>query len=144
MSNLMDRRSTGWPLGSVRRYTSFVIHRTFALVALPIAAALASIGCGGGVSPVEQFARSQAAVRAAEEAGADRLDPQAQLYIKLAREQLEKGKQQMDVEAYEKADRLLRKAEADAELARHIAHLRTAEAEAEEAQQILKQIKPVN
>ena len=119
------------------------MHRFHALFFTGLTA-FAALGCGGGVSPVEQFGRSQAAVRAAEEAGADRLDPQAQLYLKLAREQLEKGKQQMDHEEYEKADRLLRKAEADAELARQIAHLRTAQGEADEANQVLSNLKPVN
>jgi hypothetical protein len=101
-------------------------------------------GCGGAPSPVEQFAKSQAAIRAAEEAGAERLDPQAQLHLKLAREQLEKGKALMDDDDNEKADRLLRKSESDAELAREIARREQAREEAEAAKKNLSTIKPVN
>ncbi|NUP07895.1 MAG: DUF4398 domain-containing protein [Polyangiaceae bacterium] len=100
--------------------------------------------CASFESPVDQYARSQAAVRGAEEAGADRLDPQSQLYLKLAREQLGKGKELMDQDENEKADRLLRRAEADAELAREIARLQAAKVEAEDAKKILAKLKPVN
>ena len=118
-----------------------MIHRylAIALASLPLV-----VGCASVPSPVDQFARTQAAVRAAEEAGADRLDPQSQLYLKLSREQLAKGKQMMDEEENEKAGRLLRRSEADAELARQIAHLKAAEAAADEAKRILAKLKPVN
>jgi hypothetical protein len=100
-------------------------------------------GCGSFPSPVDQLAASQAAIRAAEEAGADR-DPEAQLYLKLAKENLDKGKSRMDAEDNEIADRALRKAEADGELARGIARSRTAQADAEEAKKALGKIKPIN
>ena len=100
-------------------------------------------GCGSFPSPVDQLAASQAAVRAAEEAGADR-DPEAQLYLKLAKENLDKGKSRMDAEDNEIADRALRKAEADGELARGIARSRAAQADADEAKKALGKIKPIN
>ncbi len=90
------------------------------------------------------MARSQAAIRAAEESGADQLDPKAQLYLKLAREQLAKGKELMDVDENDRADRVLRKAEADAELARGIAHVQKARAGQAAAAEDLSKIKPVN
>jgi len=101
-------------------------------------------GCASFESPVDQLARTQAAVRAAEESGADKLDPQSQLYLKLAREQLDKGKGLMNEGENEKADRLLRRSEADAELAREIAHLQAAQAGAEDARKMLSKLKPVN
>src|SRR5262245_45270215 len=101
-------------------------------------------GCASFDKPVDQLAKTQAAVRAAEEAGADKLDPQSQLHLKLAREQLEKGKGLMDEDEHEKADRLLRRSEADAELAREIAHRTTAQQNADDAKKILKKLKPVN
>jgi hypothetical protein len=104
--------------------------------------ALALPGCGGAPSPVDQLAASQAAVRAAEEAGGDK-DPEALLYLKLARESLEKAKANMEQENNEIALRLLKKAEADADLARGIARKLTAEAEAEEAKKMLAKLKPV-
>lgn len=99
--------------------------------------------CAGHPAPVDRLAAAQAAVRAAEEAGAERVDPQAQLYLKLAREGLEKGKGQFDAEDNERADRSLRKAEADAELARELARRQNARAEAEEAKKVLEKLKPV-
>lgn len=100
-------------------------------------------GCASMPSPVEQLAASQAAVRAAEEAGADKLDPQAQLYLKLARENLDKGKSLMDAEDFERADRSLRKSEADAELARGLARKKAAQDAVEEAKKTLSKLKPV-
>ncbi len=99
------------------------------------------LACGGAPSPVDQLAASQAAVRAAEEAGGDK-DPEALLYLKLARESLDKAKALMEAKDNEPAARLLKKAEADADLARGLARKLTAEAEAEEAKQVLAKIKP--
>ncbi|WP_437964371.1 DUF4398 domain-containing protein [Sorangium sp. So ce260] len=94
-------------------------------------------GCGGTVPPPnDQLAASQAAIRAADEVGAE-TDPQATLHLKLAREQLEKAKQLMAAEDNESAMRLLERAEADAELALAIAKARSTQAEAQEA---LKQV----
>jgi hypothetical protein len=100
-------------------------------------------GCGSLPSPVSQLAASQGAVRAAEEAGADTVNPDAKLYLKLARENLAKGKEQMEAEDNERADRSLRKAEADADLARTIARRTTALSEVKEAREKLKKLKPV-
>jgi len=88
------------------------------------------------------LATSQAAVRAAEEAGAEK-DPQSQLYLKLAQENLDKGKVRMEADDNEIADRALRKAEADGELARGIARSKRAQAEADDARKTLTKIKPV-
>jgi hypothetical protein len=100
-------------------------------------------GCGSVPSPVSQLAASQGAVRAAEEAGADTVNPDAKLYLKLARENLAKGKEQMEAEDNERADRSLRKAEADADLARTIAKRTNALAAVEEALGKLQKLKPV-
>ncbi|WP_437303150.1 DUF4398 domain-containing protein [Sorangium sp. So ce388] len=98
---------------------------------------LAAVGCGGSVPPPnDQLAASQAAIRAADEVGAE-TDPQATLHLKLAREQLEKAKKLIEAEDNESAARLLQRAEADAELALAIAKARSTEAQAQEA---LKQV----
>lgn len=81
-------------------------------------------------------------MRAAEEAGAEK-DPQSQLYLKLAQENLDKGKVRMEADDNEIADRALRKAEADGELARGIARSKRAQAEADDARKTLTKIKPV-
>lgn len=112
-------------------------------LALGLVPALTVLGCATLPSPIEQLAASQGAVRAAEEAGADNVDPEAQLYLKLARENLDKGKSLMDAEENERADRSLRKAEADAELARGIARRKTSRNAVEEAKKNLEKLKPV-
>ncbi len=104
--------------------------------------ALGLLACGGAPSPVDQLAASQAAVRGAEEAGAEK-DPEAFLYLKLARESLAKAKEMMEGKKNEPATRLLKKSEADADLARGLARKVTAQADAEEAQQVLAKLKPV-
>ena len=81
-------------------------------------------------------------MRAAEEAGADS-NPEALLYLKLSREALAKGKEQMELKKNELADRNLRRAEADAELARGLARKVSAESEAADAVALLKKLKPV-
>lgn len=108
----------------------------FSLLAVAFAALAA---CKSLPSPVEQRASTEAMVRAAEEAGADR-DPQAQLYLKLAREGLEKAKIAMENEENERADRILKKSEADAELARGLARQVNAEREAEEMREAIKKV----
>lgn len=100
--------------------------------------------CGGSFPPPnDQVASTQGAVRAAEEAGADK-DPEAELYVKLAREQLDKGREVMTDGQNERADRLLRRAEADADLARGIARSKTAAAEAEEAKKSVEKMTGVD
>ncbi len=103
--------------------------------------ALGVVACGGAPSPVDQLAASQAAIRGAEEAGGDR-NPESLLYLKLARESLEKAKALMEDEKNEAAARLLKKSEVDADLARGIARKITAEGEADEAKQVLSKLKP--
>jgi hypothetical protein len=113
-----------------------------ALLTIALAAALTA--CGASFPPPnDQLAATQGAVRAAEEAGADK-DPEAQLYVKLAREQLDKAREVMTDGQNERADRLLRRSEADADLARGIARSKSAQAEAEEAKKAIKKMATVD
>ncbi|WP_437720994.1 DUF4398 domain-containing protein [Sorangium sp. So ce861] len=124
----MNRRPNNKP--ALRRLASPV-------AALAALLGLALAGCGGTLPPPnDQLAESQAAIRAADEVGAE-ADPQATLHLKLAREQLEKAKKLIEAEENESALRLLERAEADAELALAIAKARATQAEAQEA---LKQV----
>lgn len=66
--------------------------------------------------PVQRMADAQAAYRAAKEAGAEK-DPQALLHLKLAEEQFAKAKTLMADEENRRADFLLIRSKADAELA---------------------------
>lgn len=73
-------------------------------------------GCGGAAVPHEKVASAQSAIRAAEEVGAQR-EPQAQLHLKLARDQVAQAKALIEDDENERARMLLMRAEADAELA---------------------------
>jgi len=72
--------------------------------------------CGSGPQPTERLVSAQAAMRAAKEVGADQY-PQAQLHAQLAQEQLERAQKLIADGENEKAERLLWRATADAELA---------------------------
>jgi hypothetical protein len=79
-------------------------------MALPLLAA-----CAGAPPPTERMATTQGAIRAAQEVGADRV-PEAQLHVKLAEEQVQKARQLMDKGDNRRADLMLQRANADAEL----------------------------
>jgi outer membrane PBP1 activator LpoA protein len=116
----------------------------FASVLVPVALAAVLTACGAAFPPPnDQVATTQGAVRAAEEAGADK-DPEAQLYLKLAREQLDKARELMTEGQHERADRLLRRSEADADLARGLARSKGAAAEAEAAKKAIANINSVD
>ena len=81
------------------------------------ATVLLALGCAGThPPPTQQMADVQSANRSANELGAQH-NPKAQLYLKLAEEQLSQAKTAMDDDDNENADRLLTRAKLDAELA---------------------------
>jgi len=75
------------------------------------------VACGGGYpEPRSQLTESEAALRAAEVAGAQD-SPQSALHLKRAREQIESGKALIEEGENERAKWVLRRAQADADLA---------------------------
>jgi uncharacterized protein DUF4398 len=75
------------------------------------------MGCGGGYpEPRNQLTASEAALRAAEVAGAQS-SPQSALHLKRAREQIESGKALVEEGENERAEWVLRRAQSDADLA---------------------------
>jgi hypothetical protein len=76
---------------------------------------LGLIACASAPPPHEREASSEAAIRAAKEVGATQV-PQASLHLKLAQEQLDKGKAQMKNGDNDEAAYTLLRAQADAEL----------------------------
>ena len=94
---------------------------------------LAAAACGGAPQPTEHLASAQAAIRGAKEVGLDKV-PQAQLHAQLAQEQLDKALRLIADGDNEEADRLLRRAKADAELALAMAREAQAKQEAERAE----------
>jgi hypothetical protein len=100
-----------------------------------IPALLAPFFCACGASmppPVQRMADAQAAERSARELGANSV-PAAQLSLKLAQEQIAQAQQAMAADENERADSLLLRAKADAELAVVQAREKVASAEVQEA-----------
>ena len=106
---------------------------------LAIAALLAGCATTQPIS-TERIVASQSAIRAAEEVGAGN-DPQAALHLKLAREQVEEARLLVEDNKHERADMLLRRAEADAELALAMAREQQLQTEAQEAIQEVRELR---
>lgn len=107
-----------------------------------LAAALAAglVACGSYPAPTERLASSQAALRVAQEVNAT-ANPQAALHLKLAQEQLEQAKQMMADNNNKRAEYVLMRAEADAELAEALAREATLKAQAQQASEDVKAAK---
>jgi hypothetical protein len=95
--------------------------------------ALAATACGGSYPPpTQRMADAQSAERSAQELGAAE-NPQAELHLKLAQEQLAKAKAVLKTEDNRRADFMLIRAKADAELAIAIARAEKSKLEAQQA-----------
>ncbi len=73
-------------------------------------------GCGGSVMSPSKLVASEGSVRGAEEVGASD-EPEAGLQLKLAQDQLAEAKRLSKQGKGEEADRMLERAEVDADLA---------------------------
>jgi hypothetical protein len=97
--------------------------------------------CGGGYpEPRDPLTASEAAVRAAEVAGAQN-SPQSALHLKRAREQIEAGKGLILEGENERAEWILRRARADADLALSLATEEAQRKKAAEAKDELEQLR---
>ena len=89
--------------------------------------------CGGSIPPpTQRMADAQSAERSARELGASNV-PSAKLSLTLAQEQIAQGKAAMADDENERADGLLRRAKADAELALALAREHGAKVGGQEA-----------
>jgi hypothetical protein len=86
------------------------------LCVLAAAAALLLSACGGTTASTQRFGATQAAIRSASEVGAER-DPDAALHLQYAREQFTQAEGLTRGGEGPRAERVLARAEADAELA---------------------------
>jgi hypothetical protein len=96
--------------------------------------------CGGFPKPEARITSSEAAIRGAKEAGASNV-PNATLHLKLAEEQREKAMALVKDGDNEKADYLLMRSEADAELANALAREASAKAETAKTQEQVEKLK---
>ena len=93
-------------------------------------AAIAGIaGCASTPVPNAKIASSEGAIRAAEETGSKNI-PQAALHLKLAEEQLQTAKTLIRENDNKRAEYVLMRAQADAELAIALSHAAAANAKA--------------
>jgi hypothetical protein len=112
------------------------LHRLSLL--MPLIAGLAA--CGGGYpEPRNQLTESEAAIRAAEVAGAQN-SPQSALHLKRAREQIDSGKSLIAEGENERAEWVLRRAQADADLALSLSTEEAQRKKAAEAKQELEEL----
>ena len=98
-------------------------------VGLSIAAVMGMAGCAGTPVPNSKVASSEAAIRAAQETGS-RGVPQAALHLKLAEEQLQSAKALIRDNNNQRAEYVLMRAQADAELAIALSHVATSNVQA--------------
>jgi hypothetical protein len=73
-------------------------------------------GCASSSPPTARMASAEAATRAAQEVGAEK-DPRAELHLRLAQEELDRAHKLVRDGENERADFVLQRASADAELA---------------------------
>ncbi|MEO6954900.1 MAG: DUF4398 domain-containing protein [Polyangia bacterium] len=100
-------------------------------------------GCSAAI-PTEKLQSAAAAIRAAEEVGADRV-PQAQLHLQLAKEQSEQAKKMIDNDGdRDEARLILCRAEADANLALALARSSQEQQQAQVAMDKVRGLKSQN
>ncbi len=104
-------------------------------------ALLLATGCAStSTAPNEKAESSSAAIRAAEEVGAKH-DAQAALHLQLAKEQFAHARSMKNPDDKAAADRLLQRAQADAELAVALSRSESVKAEADAALYEVQQLK---
>jgi Domain of unknown function (DUF4398) len=103
------------------------------IIPIALAASALVLGCAGSFPPPTQdLASAQAAERSAVELGAP-TQPQAQLHLELAREQMTQARTAMKDGDNERADSLLLRARSDAELAIALTRDQSAKTDAQKA-----------
>lgn len=106
-----------------------------------LAASIACVGCGSSLPPPsDRLASAEAAARSARELGADR-EPKAQYHLTLANQQIDEAKKKMADGDNKRAELVLQRANADAELAVMLAKENTARNDATAAQDKVKAVK---
>ena len=101
---------------------------------------LLGVGCGASAPPTLQQSKTQSAIRGAEVAGAEDT-PKAKLHLKMAKDHLANAEQLIAEEEYDDAALVLRRAEADAELAIALAKESNARERAEDLQRKVQELK---
>ena len=98
------------------------------------------LACGSAPRPEARMASSEGAIRGAQEAGAQNV-PAATLYVKLAEEERQMAIALVKEDQNHRAEYMLARSEADAELAVALARAARAEAEATKATEQVQDLK---
>lgn len=105
-----------------------------------VAVAVGSMACGSYPKPEARVTSSEAAIRGATEAGAPSV-PEATLHLKLAQEEREKAMAAIKDGENQKAEWLLMRSEADAELANALAREAAAKADTKKTAEAVDALK---
>jgi hypothetical protein len=133
-----DQRSVGLQYATGRATQATATSPRFPFL---IAVIVCAVGCAStGTPPNEKAESSSAAIRAAEEVGATH-SPEAALHLQLAKEQYEYAQRLPNPDDKERADRLLKRAQVDAELALALARSDEDKAQAQAAIAKVKTLK---
>lgn len=111
------------------------------LCVLAAAAALLLCACGGTTASSQRFGATQAAIRAAGEVGAER-DPTAALHLQYAREQFTQAEGLSRDGEGPRAERVLARSEADADLAIALTRRSASQRAVVEAEQQAHAVRP--
>jgi hypothetical protein len=101
----------------------------WAAIGVSAVGVLGLIGCAGSPVPNAKVASSEAAIRAAQETGSNNV-PQAALHLKLAEEQLASAKALIKDNENKRAEYVLMRTQADAELAIALSHVAVSNSQA--------------
>ena len=112
------------------------------IMVFAVAVVVAAIAVGCTSAPLRTES-STSGIRAAEEAGAGKV-PQASLHLQLAKEELDRAKELASIGQKEKAQYMLFRAEADAELAVALSRGDAEKAEAQAAVARVRQLRQDN
>ena len=107
---------------------------------LMLSGGLFAIGCGASQLPANDVAKTEAAVRSANEVGAEKV-PAAQLHLKMANDQIALAQRYAKDGDEDEAVLALHRARYDAELALALAKENGTRAEAEAAREKVKQLR---
>ncbi len=110
------------------------------LVLLGAIGALCVACASGGPIPADKLSRSQAAIRSAQEMGAER-NPTASEYLKTARDELKRGRKLVISGDEDLAATMLLRAEADAELAMNVTRESAAVADAQKTRDDIRTLR---
>jgi hypothetical protein len=125
----LDVLNNLWSYGSMKSFL------------LPLACAFFATACGSSYpEPKDAFSQSEAAIRGATEVGAEKV-PSASLHLKFARDQVAEAKRKSEDGDNRRAEFVLLRARADAELALMLARTAKSQQDAKSAEEHVADIR---